>query len=95
MTDMVLFILAMFFIELAVTGAIVGWLWSLLAKGYSLGLMRDILVGIIGAVVIGGLLIHFVNFFSDSIVTVILAGIIGAVILLVVVAFFKKTPAAA
>jgi len=59
-----------------------------------LGLMRDILVGVIGAVIIGGLLLHFVRLPSDSIFWVILDGVIGAVVLLVVVAFFKKKPAA-
>ena len=95
MGDIVLFIIVTFIIELAIPGAIVGWIWSLLAKGYSSGIKRDILVGIIGAVVIGGLLIHFLNFPSDSIFWVILYGVIGAVVLLVVAALFKKKPAAA
>jgi uncharacterized membrane protein YeaQ/YmgE (transglycosylase-associated protein family) len=93
MGGIVLLALAIFFVELLVTGAIVGWLASLIAKGYGLGLKGNILVGIIGAVVIGGLLIHF-GYLGDSVLWVVLDGVIGAVILLVLVGIFKKKPAA-
>ncbi|MGB5253184.1 MAG: GlsB/YeaQ/YmgE family stress response membrane protein, partial [Sedimenticolaceae bacterium] len=40
---------------LAVLGAIVGWIASVLVKGTGLGLFRDILLGIVGSVVGGWL----------------------------------------
>ena len=73
-----------------IVGGIAGWLASLLVRGGGLGLLGDIVVGIIGAI-IGGIILGalgigggFTGFNFISLVT----AFIGAVILLFLVRLF-------
>jgi uncharacterized membrane protein YeaQ/YmgE (transglycosylase-associated protein family) len=61
---------------------VAGWLAGLIVKGYGFGLVGNIVVGIIGAVVAGWLL-PLAGF-------VLVGGVIAAIILLVVIGLFKK-----
>ena len=65
---------------------VAGWLAGLLVKGYGFGLVGNIIVGIIGALIAGWLL-PLVGF---VIVGGVIAAIIDAVILLLVIGLFKK-----
>jgi uncharacterized membrane protein YeaQ/YmgE (transglycosylase-associated protein family) len=73
-----------------IIGAIAGWLAGLLVKGGGFGLIVDIIVGIVGAV-IGGWLAGVLGisvgsgFFASIIVAVI-----GAVILLFIIRLFRR-----
>jgi uncharacterized membrane protein YeaQ/YmgE (transglycosylase-associated protein family) len=71
-----------------VIGGVAGWL--ALVKGYGFGVLGNIVVGIIGAVLAGWLLPLAGFVLVGGIVAAIINAVIGAVILLVVVGFFKK-----
>ncbi|ODR98953.1 transglycosylase [Methyloceanibacter methanicus] len=79
-------------IIILVVGAIAGWLAGLLVQGTGYGLVGDIVVGILGALVTGLLLpqIGIVLTFGGGILGSIIAAFIGAVILLVVVKLIRK-----
>jgi uncharacterized membrane protein YeaQ/YmgE (transglycosylase-associated protein family) len=66
-------------------GAVVGWLAGILMKGGGLGLLGNIIIGIIGAVA-GGILFGLLGLIG-SIVT----AIVGSAILLFLVWFIMKS----
>jgi uncharacterized membrane protein YeaQ/YmgE (transglycosylase-associated protein family) len=75
---------------LLVVGAIAGWLASIIVKGGGLGLIGDIIVGLIGAV-IGGFLMSTLGIsIGDGLVPVIIDAVIGAVILLLLVRLVRR-----
>jgi uncharacterized membrane protein YeaQ/YmgE (transglycosylase-associated protein family) len=59
-------------------------------KGYGFGLIGNIVVGIIGAVIAGWLLPRIGFVLVGGIVAAIINAVIGAVILLFVIGLFKK-----
>jgi uncharacterized membrane protein YeaQ/YmgE (transglycosylase-associated protein family) len=59
-------------------------------KGYGFGLVGDIVVGIIGAVIAGWLLPLIGIAIGGSIVGAIINAVIGAVILLFIIGLFKR-----
>jgi uncharacterized membrane protein YeaQ/YmgE (transglycosylase-associated protein family) len=70
-------------------GALAGWLGSLIMKGGGFGLLGNIVIGVLGAIIGGflfGVLGLSVNGFIGSIVT----ATFGAVLLLFVVGIIKK-----
>lgn len=73
-----------------IIGAVAGWLAGLLVKGYGLGLVGNIAVGIAGAVIAGWLLPHIGFVILGGILAKILNAVIGAVILLLVIGFFSR-----
>ena len=73
-----------------VIGALAGWLAGLLMRGGGFGIIGNIVVGIIGAMV-AGFLIPKVGFsFGEGTLGAILNSAAGAVLVLVVVGLFKK-----
>jgi uncharacterized membrane protein YeaQ/YmgE (transglycosylase-associated protein family) len=65
-------------------GAVAGWLASLVIKGGSSGLLRNIIIGIIGGF-LGGWLLPMANItLGSGYVGAILTAFIGAVVLLLV-----------
>lgn len=79
-------------IIILVVGAVAGWLAGLLVQGTGFGLLGDIVIGILGALVTGFLLpeLGLALTFGGGILGSIIAAFIGAVILLVVVKLIKK-----
>ena len=76
-----------------VVGAIAGWVAGKLMRGGGFGLIGNIIIGIIGAVVGGwlaGLLFNDPNAISGFNLTTIIVAILGAVAVLFVVGLFKK-----
>ncbi len=71
-----------------VIGAVAGWLAGTIMKGGGFGLVGDIVVGIIGAV-IGGFILGGL-FASLGIIGSIITAVIGAVILLFVIRLVKR-----
>jgi uncharacterized membrane protein YeaQ/YmgE (transglycosylase-associated protein family) len=79
-----------------VVGGLAGWLASVLVRGGGLGVIGDIVVGIVGAF-IGGLIVDLLggtgftgfNFWS------FIVALIGAVVLLLIVRMVRGTGAAA
>ena len=74
-----------------VVGAIAGWLAGQVVRGGGFGLIGDIIVGIIGAIIAGYLLpmIHF-PVIGPPIVSAIIDAFIGAVILLIILRLVKR-----
>jgi uncharacterized membrane protein YeaQ/YmgE (transglycosylase-associated protein family) len=73
-------------------GLVAGALAGIVVRGGGLGFFRDIIVGLIGAV-IGGLILHAVRGGSHSVVKLwqeIVVAFVGAVILLLVVKAFTR-----
>jgi uncharacterized membrane protein YeaQ/YmgE (transglycosylase-associated protein family) len=70
-----------------VIGGIAGWLAGLIVKGYGLGLIGNIVVGIVGAVIAGWLLPRIGLVIGGGFIAAIINAVIGAVILLLVIGF--------
>ena len=71
-----------------VIGAVAGWLAGVVYTGAGFGLVGNIIVGILGAIIAGVLLPGFLQF--PGIVGQIISAAIGAVILLVLVSFVSR-----
>lgn len=71
-----------------IVGVIAGWLAGLLVKGGGFGLIGDLVVGILGAL-IGGLLFGG-SLLGGGLLGSIVVATLGAVILLVVLRVIKK-----
>ena len=68
-----------------VIGAVAGWLAGVVYSGAGFGLLGNIIVGILGAIIAGTLLPGFLHF--PGIIGEIISSAIGAVILLFLVSF--------
>ena len=71
-------------------GAIAGWIAGLIMKGGGFGLIVNIIVGIVGAI-IGGWVFSFFGFESTSLIGSMITAVVGAVILLVIIGMFQKS----
>jgi uncharacterized membrane protein YeaQ/YmgE (transglycosylase-associated protein family) len=70
-------------------GAVAGWLAGQIFRGGGFGLIGNIIVGVLGAV-IGGWIAGAVGIFSGSLLGSLLIATGGAVVLLFVVSLIKK-----
>ncbi len=75
-------------IIMLVVGAVAGWLAGQIMKGAGFGLLGNIIVGILGAIVAGFLLPAIIPI--PGIVGSIISATIGAIILLFVVGLLKR-----
>ena len=73
------------------TGAVAGWLAGLIYSGAGFGLVGNIIVGILGAIIAGALLPGFLQF--SGVVGEIISSAIGAIILLALVNFVSRRAA--
>ena len=73
-----------------IIGGVAGWLAGLIMKGHGLGLVANILVGIIGSVVGSALLRSLEVLLGSGIAGAVGTALIGAVVLLFVVSLIKK-----
>lgn len=74
-------------------GAIAGWLAGQIMKGRSMGLVGDIVVGIVGAVVAGFVLPQIGVEIGGGIIAAIINAVIGACLLLFVISIVRKQTA--
>lgn len=76
-----------------VVGLVAGFLAGNIVKGYGFGLVGNLIVGVIGALLAGWLLPAIGLSFSivNPIVTSIIYATIGAVVLLLVVGLFRRS----
>lgn len=71
-------------------GGIAGWLAGLFMKGRGFGILGNIVVGVIGAL-LGGFLFRLLGLSSDgSLIGTLVVSFVGAVVLLVLAGFLKK-----
>ncbi len=75
-------------IELLI-GAIAGFLAGQIIKGHGFGLLGNIIVGIVGAMVFGWLFGNF-NLLNSPILNEMIGGTIGATILLFLIGLIRK-----
>jgi uncharacterized membrane protein YeaQ/YmgE (transglycosylase-associated protein family) len=74
-----------------IVGAVAGWLAGMVVKGGGFGLVGDIVVGIVGAVIAGWLLPQLgIIIGGGGIVGAIVDAFIGAVILLFILKLVKR-----
>ena len=73
-----------------IIGAIAGWLAGLIVKGGGFGLLGNIVIGIIGAVVAGWLLPQLGINIGTGWVREIINATIGGVIVLVIIALIRR-----
>jgi uncharacterized membrane protein YeaQ/YmgE (transglycosylase-associated protein family) len=71
-------------------GAIAGWLASVVVRGGGMGLIGDIVVGIIGAFIGGWLLPRLGIAMPAGIVGVIIVATIGAIVLLLIIRLIRR-----
>ena len=75
-------------ILMLVIGAVAGWLAGVIYSGEGFGLIGNIVVGILGAIIAGALLPGYLHF--SGIVGQIISDAIGAIILLFLVNFVYR-----
>jgi uncharacterized membrane protein YeaQ/YmgE (transglycosylase-associated protein family) len=73
-----------------IVGLVAGWLAGMLVKGGGFGLIGDLVVGVIGAVLGGWLFSTFGASIGGGLIGAIIVATIGAVILLVIVRALKR-----
>jgi uncharacterized membrane protein YeaQ/YmgE (transglycosylase-associated protein family) len=71
-------------------GAVAGWLAGLIVKGYGFGIIGNIVVGIVGALIAGFLLPRVGLSLGEGIAGSIIAATIGAVVLLLLIRVIKR-----
>jgi uncharacterized membrane protein YeaQ/YmgE (transglycosylase-associated protein family) len=71
-------------------GAIAGWLAGLIVKGAGFGLIGNIIVGIIGAIVAGWLLPRLGILIGGGVIAEIINAAIGAVIVLAILSLIRR-----
>tara|TARA_R110000744_G_scaffold111245_1_gene209506 strand:- start:237 stop:488 length:252 start_codon:yes stop_codon:yes gene_type:complete len=76
------------FIFLAI-GAFAGWLAGTLMKGRGFGLLGNIVVGVIGAV-LGGFVFNFLGISAGGLIGAIVTATAGAALLLFIIGVIKK-----
>jgi len=72
-----------------IVGLIAGWLAGVIMKGSGYGVLGDIVIGIIGAM-IGGHVLGWLGVFAYGLIGRIITAVVGAIILIFVVRLIKK-----
>jgi len=72
-----------------IVGLVAGWLAGVIMKGSGYGVLGDIVIGIIGAM-IGGHVLGWLGIFAYGLIGRIITALIGAIILIFVVRLIKK-----
>ena len=72
-----------------IVGAIAGWLAGMVVRG-GFGLIGDIIVGIIGAVIAGWLLPRIGIIIGGGFIAAVINAFIGAVILLIILRLLRR-----
>ena len=70
-------------------GIIAGWLAGLLVKGRSMGILMDLVVGIVGSV-LGGFVFGLLGLAAYGLIGRLVMAVVGAVILLLLVRALKR-----
>ncbi len=73
-------------------GLVAGWLAGQIVRGTGLGLIGDLIVGIVGAFIGSWLLPQLHIALGDGILAEILNATIGAILLLLIIGLFRRGP---
>jgi uncharacterized membrane protein YeaQ/YmgE (transglycosylase-associated protein family) len=77
-------------IILLVIGSVAGWLAGVIVRGYGLGLVGNIVVGVIGSFIGGWLFTHFRVVHGSSLLGAVIGATVGAVILLFLIRLVRR-----
>jgi uncharacterized membrane protein YeaQ/YmgE (transglycosylase-associated protein family) len=72
-----------------VIGVVAGWLAGRIMKGGGFGLVGDLIVGVIGAI-LGGWLFSFIGISAGGILGALVTAVVGAVVLLYLLRLIKR-----
>ncbi len=72
-----------------VVGLVAGWLSGQIMKGSGFGLVGNLVLGVIGAVV-GGVLFRLVGLGPTNLIGSVIAATVGAIVFVVVVGLIKR-----
>jgi uncharacterized membrane protein YeaQ/YmgE (transglycosylase-associated protein family) len=78
------------FLWFLIVGLVAGWLAGVLVKGGGYGLVGDLIVGVVGAVLGGWLFSAFGATGGGGLLGSIIVATVGAVVLLLIVRFIKR-----
>lgn len=73
-----------------IIGLVAGWLAGVVMKERSLGLIGNLVVGIVGAI-IGGYIFEFFGISTGGLFGSLISAIVGAIILLYIIQQIRKT----
>ena len=74
-----------------IIGALAGWIGSKIVKGRGSGILMDIVIGVVGALIGGFILSFFVNTAGGGLIFTFFTALLGSVILLWVVGMLRRT----
>jgi uncharacterized membrane protein YeaQ/YmgE (transglycosylase-associated protein family) len=72
-----------------IVGLIAGWLAGVIMKGSGYGVVGDIILGILGAL-IGGHVLGWFGVFTYGLIGSLLSALVGAIILILVIRLLKR-----
>jgi uncharacterized membrane protein YeaQ/YmgE (transglycosylase-associated protein family) len=79
-----------YFFYLLLVGLVAGWAAGKIMKGSSYGVLMDIVLGVIGAIV-GGWIMRLLGFYTTGgLIPNILVAILGAVVIIFIARMIKK-----
>ena len=70
-------------------GLVSGWLAGRIMKGRSFGLVGNLIVGVVGAI-LGAYIFEFLGISADGLIGSLIMSVIGAVVLLYLIQFVKR-----
>jgi uncharacterized membrane protein YeaQ/YmgE (transglycosylase-associated protein family) len=79
----------MYWLWYILIGLAAGWLGSLIVKGTGSGLLMNLVVGVIGAI-LGGWLLSLIGLTGSGLLWTLLSATAGAVVLLLIVRLFTR-----
>ena len=71
-------------------GIVVGWLAGQIVKGRGMGVLVDLIVGVIGSL-LGGWIFTIIGLAAYGLIAQLVMGVVGAVILLLLIRLIKKS----
>lgn len=74
-----------------IIGLIAGWLAGQIMKGKGFGLVGNLIVGCVGAL-LGGYLFQLLGIAGGGLIASLIAAVVGAIILLWIIGLVKKKP---
>lgn len=73
-----------------IIGIIAGWIAGLIMKGHGFGVVGDLAIGVVGAI-IGGFLLQLVGIQAYGLSGSLAMSVLGAVVLLAIVGMLRRT----
>jgi uncharacterized membrane protein YeaQ/YmgE (transglycosylase-associated protein family) len=78
-----------YFFYLLLVGLVAGWAAGKIMKGSGYGVLMDIVLGIVGALV-GGFIMRALGFYYGGLIANIIVAVIGAVVVVALARMLKK-----